>query len=78
MPNEIPGFLQDFMSHRAHLSKKDMTSPAQKKSDSLKPVKGRAEIDMAIDGIIEKKPKNKIVKEFFQNRCDEMSKAKMN
>ena len=78
MPNEIPGFLQDFMSQRAHLSKKDMTSPAVKKSESLKPAKGKADIDMAIDGIIDKKPKNKVVKEFFQNRCDEMSKSKMN
>jgi len=55
-----------------------MTSPAVKKSESLKPAKGKADIDMAIDGIIDKKPKNKVVKEFFQNRCDEMSKTKMN
>jgi len=78
MPHELPGFLQDFMQHRQHLSKQDKMSPAVKKSESLKPVKGKAEIDQAIDGIIEKKPKNKVVKEFFQNRCDEMSKSKMN
>jgi hypothetical protein len=32
---------------------------------------------MAIEGIIEKKPKNKVVREFFQNRVNEMSKNKM-
>jgi hypothetical protein len=78
MPHELPGFLQDFMQHRQHLSKQDKMSPAVKKSESLKPVKGRAEIDQAIEGIIEKKPKNKVVMEFFQNRVDEMSKTKMN
>jgi hypothetical protein len=77
MPHELPGFLQDFMQHRAQITKQDKTSPAVKKSESLKPVKGKAEIDMAIGGIIEKMPKNKVVKEFFQNRCDEMSKTKM-
>jgi hypothetical protein len=78
MPHELPGFLQDFMQHRQHLSKQDKMSPAVKKSESLKPVKGRAEIDQAIEGIIEKKPKNKVVMEFFQNRVDELSKTKMN
>lgn len=78
MPHELPGFLQDFMQHRQHLSKQDKMSPAVKKSEALKPVKGRAEIDQAIEGIIEKKPKNKVVMEFFQNRVDELSKTKMN
>jgi len=77
MPNEIPGFLQDFMSHRKHVTKQDKMSPAVIKSESLKPGKGKAELEMAIEGIIEKKPKNKIVKEFMQTRIDELSKSKM-
>jgi len=78
MPSaEIPGFLMDFMKHRQHLSKQDMTAPAVKKSASLQPAKDKKELEMAIEGIIEKKPKNKVVREFFQNRVDEMSKNKM-
>jgi len=67
----------DFMKHRAQVSKQDMTSPAVKKSKSLEPAKDKKELEMAIEGIIEKKPKNKVVKEFFQNRVDELSKGKM-
>jgi len=78
MPSaELPGFLMDFMNHRKHVTKQDMTAPSVKKSESLKPVKGKKEIEMAIEGIIEKKPSRKVVKEFFQNRVDEMSKSKM-
>jgi hypothetical protein len=75
MPNEVPAFLQDFMNHRKHVTKQDLTSPAVKKSESLKPAKN--ELEVGIEGIIEKKPKSKVVKEFFQNRIDEMSKSKM-
>jgi hypothetical protein len=75
MPNEIPGFLKDFMSHRAHVTKQDLTSPAVRKSESLKPAK--SELNLAIEGIIDKQPKSKIVKEFFQTRVDELSKIKM-
>jgi hypothetical protein len=78
MPSaEIPAFLMDFMNHRKHLSKQDMTNPAVKKSAALQPAKDKKELEMAIEGIIEKKPKNKVVKEFFQNRVDELSKNKM-
>ena len=78
MPSaELPAFLMEFMNHRKHLSKQDMTNPAVKKSASLNPVKDKKEIEQAIEGIIEKKPKNKVVKEFFQNRVDELSKSKM-
>lgn len=77
MPHEIPGFLQDFMNHRKQVSNKDMTSPAVKKSESLKPVKGNAELEMAIEGIIEKKPADKVVKEFLKTRVDELTKVKM-
>jgi hypothetical protein len=75
MPNEIPAFLQDFMNHRKHVTKKDLLSPSVKKSESLKPAKN--ELEVGIEGIIEKKPKDKIVKEFLQNRIDELSKNKM-
>ena len=74
---EVPAFLQDFMNHRKHLTKQDMTAPAVKKSEALKPVKGQAELEMAIEGIIEKKPGDKIVKDFLQTRIDELSKIKM-
>ena len=75
MPNEIPAFLQDFMNHRKHMTKQDLMSPAVKKSESLKPAKN--ELEVGIEGIIEKRPKNKVVKEFLQNRIDELSKGKM-
>jgi len=75
MPNEVPAFLQDFMNHRKHVTKQDLTSPAVKKSESLKPAKN--ELEVGIEGIIEKKPKNKAVKDFIQTRIDEMSKSKM-
>jgi len=77
MPTELPAFLQDFMNHRKHTTKQDMTSPAVKKSESLKPVRGNNELEMALDGIIEKKPGAKIVKEFFKTRVEELSKVKM-
>jgi hypothetical protein len=76
MPNEIPGFLKEFMNHRAHVTKQDMTSPAVKKSESLKP-SNKNELNLAIEGIIDKQPKSKIVKQFFQTRVDELSKIKM-
>jgi lipopolysaccharide biosynthesis regulator YciM len=77
MPNEIPAFLQDFMNHRKHMTKQDMNSPAVKKSEALMPAKGTADIEIAIQGIIEKRPKNKIVKKFLETRIEELSKAKM-
>lgn len=76
MPNEIPGFLRDFMEHRAHMTKQDKMSPAVKKSESLKPA-NKNELNMAIEGIIDKQPKSKVVKEFFQNRVDDLTKIKM-
>ena len=79
MPNaEIPAFLADFMNHRKHVTKQDMKSPAVKKSESLKPVKQLEEMHLALEGIIEKKPKNKFVKKFLETRIEELSKNKMN
>jgi lipopolysaccharide biosynthesis regulator YciM len=77
MPNEIPAFLHDFMQHRKHMTKQDMTAPSVRKSESLMPAKGTADIEMAIAGIIEKKPKNKVVKKFLESRIEELSKVKM-
>jgi lipopolysaccharide biosynthesis regulator YciM len=77
MPNEIPAFLHEFMQHRKQMTKQDTTSPAVKKSESLMPAKGTADIEIAIQGIIEKKPKAKVVKKFLESRIEELSKAKM-
>jgi hypothetical protein len=75
--NEIPAFLQDFMSHRKQVTKQDVKTPAVKKSESLMPAKTTGDLEMGIQGIIEKKPKNKLVREFLQIRIDELSKTKM-
>jgi lipopolysaccharide biosynthesis regulator YciM len=77
MPNEIPAFLQDFMNHRRHATKQDMTAPAVKKSESLMPAKGTADMELSLNSIIEKKPKDKVVKKFFESRIEELSKTKM-
>ena len=77
MPNEIPAFLQDFMNHRRQVTKQDKMSPAVKKSESLMPAVGATQIEQSISAIIEKKPKNKVVREFLQTRVDELSKTKM-
>jgi hypothetical protein len=77
MPNELPAFLQDFMSHRRNVTKQDTKNPAVKKSESLQPAKALGELNTQIEGIIEKKPKNKIVKQFLETRIEELSKNKM-
>jgi len=77
MPNELPAFLQDFMSHRRQVTKQDTKSPAAKKTESLMPAKQLGELNMQMEGIIEKKPKNKIVKQFLETRIEELSKNKM-
>jgi len=77
MPNEIPAFLQEFINNRKHATKQDKQSPSVKKTESLLPAVKVGDLDMGIEGIIEKKPKAKFVKEFLQTRIDEMSKTKM-
>ena len=77
MPNEIPAFLQDFMNHRKHMTKQDMNSPAVKKSQSLQPAKGVSDIELTIEGIIEKKPKSKAIKKFLESRIEELTKTKL-
>lgn len=73
---ELPAFLQDFMNHRKHHTNKEVT-PAMKKKLGISDHKGKAEIEMAIEGIIEKKPSNDVVKEFFKGRVKDLSAAKM-
>ena len=73
---EIPAALQEFMNHRKHISHKE-TAPETKKKLGLSDKKGKAEIEMALQGIIEKKPNKKIVAEFLQGRVKELSAAKM-
>jgi hypothetical protein len=48
-----------------------------KKKLGLTDHKSKAELEMGIQGIIEKKPKNKIVAEFFQNRVKDLTATKM-
>jgi len=74
--NEIPAFLKEFMSHRAHIKGKEST-PEVKKKLGLTSHKGKAELEMSIEGIIEKKPRAKVVKEFFEERVKELSSEKM-
>jgi len=73
---EIPAFLQDFISHRQHIKNKE-SAPEVKKRLGLSDKKGKAELEMAIEGIIEKKPNDKVVKEYFENRVKELSDHKM-
>jgi hypothetical protein len=39
--------------------------------------KGKQEIEMALEGIIEQKPKAKIVKNFFKERIKDLTALKM-
>ena len=74
---ELPAFLKEFMDMRKHIKKE--ATPVEKK----KVLKGQVKpIDTGLDGttlasIIEKKPSKKIVAEYLQKRCDELSKEKM-
>lgn len=75
MPNELPAFLQEFMKHRHHVTKKDPT-PVEKKQAALQSVSKTKDLDLSIAGIIEKKPSRKVLDEFLQKRCDELTKEK--
>lgn len=76
MPHEIPAALQEFMVHRKHIKDKE-TAPAVKKKLGLTDHKGKAELEQGIEGIIERKPKKKVVMEFFKERVKELTAAKM-
>ena len=77
MPHaEIPAALSEFMAHRKHIKDKE-TKPEVKKKIGLTDHKGKAELEQGIEGIIEKKPKKKIVMEFFQERVKDLTATKM-
>ena len=76
MPHEIPAALQEFMNHRKQ-SKDKESKPEVKKKLGLSSHKGKAELEMSIEGIIEKNPRSKVVKEFFEERVKELSAEKM-
>jgi hypothetical protein len=77
MPQDLPGFLQDFMKHRAYTHKSSNPTPQQVKKDSLTSVKKNDDLEMGVAGIIDKKPPRAVLDEFLQKRCDELSKIKM-
>ena len=52
-------------------------TPVQAKKAALTSVKELKELEMDIKGIIEKLPPRKVIDEFLQKRCDELSKEKM-
>jgi hypothetical protein len=74
--HEVPQALQDFLKHRQHLKDKE-TAPAVKKRLGITDHKGKAELEQSIQGIIDKKPNKKIVKEFFKERVKELMAVKM-
>jgi hypothetical protein len=74
--HEIPAALTEFIKHRQHLKNKE-SSPIVKKKLGLSDHKGKAELEQGIQGIIEKKPKAKVVKEFFKERIKELTAEKM-
>jgi hypothetical protein len=77
MPHsEIPAALSEFMAHRKHIKDKE-TKPEVKKKLGLTDHKGKAELEQGIQGIIERKPKKKVLMEFFKERVKELSVAKM-
>jgi hypothetical protein len=76
MPHEIPAALQEFMNHRKQ-SKDKESKPEVKKKLGLSSHKGKAELEQGIEGIIERKPKKKILIEFFKERVKELTAAKM-
>ena len=76
MPNELPAFLQDFVKHRQHVVKNAPT-PTQVKQASLQPASKTADLELGIKGIIDKKPPRKVLDEFFQKKCDELTATKM-
>jgi hypothetical protein len=74
--SEIPAALTEFIKHRQHLKDKE-SSPVVKKKLGLTDHKNKAELEQGIQGLIEKKPKAKVVKEFFKERIKELTAEKM-
>jgi hypothetical protein len=76
MPSELPGFLQEFIKHR-QTQVKNAPTPVQVKKAALTSVTKTKELELDVKGIIDKKPPRKVVDEYLQMRCDELSKEKM-
>jgi hypothetical protein len=74
--HEIPPALTEFIKHRQHLKNKE-SSPIVKKKLGLSDHKNKAELEQGIQGLIEKKPKAKVVMEFFKERIKELTAEKM-
>lgn len=74
--NEIPAALQEFIKLRQHVKGKE-SAPAVKKRMGLTDHKGKAELEQGIEGIIEKKPKKKVVIEFFKERIKDLTSERM-
>ena len=72
---EIPAFLADFISHRKSVLKEK--TPQEKKQILKGSTVKMESLDTTVDGIIDKKPGTKALEEYFQKRCDELSKEKM-
>lgn len=73
---EIPAFLADFISHRKHSLKEQKPEEKKKLLKGISVAKDKT-LDTSVDGIIDKRPSRKVVEEYFQNKCDELSKEKM-
>jgi hypothetical protein len=74
--SELPGFLQEFINHRKSAKDKEL-SQAAKKQLGVSDKKGKQEIEMAMEGIIEQKPKAKIVRNYFKERIKDLTAVKM-
>lgn len=77
MPNELPAFLQEFISNRKRLTKNEPTpvEKAKVRKGETKPTQDA--LEMGMQYIIDKKPGRKAVEEYLQKRCDELTAAKM-
>jgi hypothetical protein len=74
--NEIPAALQEFIKLRQHMKGKE-SAPAVKKKLGLTDHKGKAELEQGIEGLIEKKPKKKVVIEYFKERIKDLTSERM-
>lgn len=79
MPHELPAFLSDFLDMRKSIGNASKaTNPAAEKAKMRgEGVQKKEAIDMSLQHIIEKKPGRKVLEEFLQKRCDELTAAKM-
>lgn len=78
MPSELPAFLQDFMKHRQHTLKNAPTPQEMKKRAlAVGATQKNADLETSTASIIDKKPGRKIVDEYLQKRCDELSAQKI-